>query len=448
MKRWLLAAAPAALLVGCGVSGSEIHVDIDVSGEGVDQAVIDFRGEVTTVDLPWSTTVTIKDERGVDGFSVIATNPTEAGALTCDAEWREATNDGTWSRTADYRISCGARVNFQDTGIVRLEPSGRSISFEERDAELAAEAAAEQAERERLAATEGARALALPALETVRVGDWDISTSGVLRDGEDYIEDLTGNTVTAGGVPLITEITATYHGAGTGALSNLSFTLIGGDTLEPYRSFEVSCGVIPDPVHGFEDPPAGTPVTFNVCWHLDESEAAQAFIEVDQVGGGVEAAPVRLLLPEQEGITGRLARAVAGEARVGDDWRIEVTDVRIDDLDRIRERQPDADEPRAGEAFVWIELKVTNVRDFGAWPWGGEQHWYVAAANGVSRYDVRDDCPRYPSPLTSRSLTDPPIEAGETIMLHHCWQVASEDVGGATLIITTPSGDAVLDLGL
>ena len=445
---WL--AAPLVLLVGCGVGGSEINVDITVSGDGVDEAVIDFRDEVTTVELPWSTTVTVRDERGVDTFRVLATNPTESGELTCAADWREASDDGTWRRTDSYQVSCGARVRFEDGGIVRLEPTGRRISFEERDAELAEGAAEVAAEQERQTRVDAARALAAGELETVRVGDWDVKASGVLRDAEDYIEELTANTVRGRGQPIIAEVTATYRGTGTGEPRDLAFTLIGGLTLDRFKTFDVSCGVIPEPAHGVGEVSVDDTVTFNVCWQVDEQEMAQAYVEVDQFGVGVDATPTQLLLPEAEGLRGALGDVQTGEVMVGDGWLIEVTDVRVDDLDKIRELQPDAAEPREGRAHVWIEARVTNVGDFASWPRGSSVDWFIAASDGITRYDdgVGDRCPRYPSPLTDRDIGDPLIEPGDSVVLNHCWHVSAEHVDGATLLISAFDGSALFDLGL
>jgi hypothetical protein len=226
--------------------------------------------------------------------------------------------------------------------------------------------------------------------------------------------------------------------------------LIGGLNQERYKTFDASCGVIPAPVHDAGEPATGELVTFNVCWQVDAAETERAFIEVDQFGVGVDAEPVQLLLPVGEGLAGAVADAQGGAVQLGDEWIIEVEDVRVDDLDKLRELAPEMEGPREDEAFVWVEARVTNSGEFEDWPASFVTEWFITGADGVTRYDdsYLGTCPDYPSPLTDRSIADPGMEAGQTLLLAHCWKVAADDVEGATLQISTIGDEATFDLGL
>jgi hypothetical protein len=102
---------------------------------------------------------------------------------------------------------------------------------------------------------------------------------------------------------------------------------------------------------------------------------------------GVDAAAVQLLLPETEGLAGAVADAQSGPVQVGDQWLIEVADVRVNDIEKLRELDPEIKEAPEDEAYLWVEAHVTDTGDHEEWPASLATEWTVTAADGITRYD-------------------------------------------------------------
>ncbi|MFK7919529.1 MAG: hypothetical protein AB8G14_15750 [Ilumatobacter sp.] len=338
-------------------------------------------GEVVT--LPWSTTITVDDSIGSDSFSILALNESGDGEITCDADWKQADGDGSWGRTNEFIAGCSADISFRDDGRVRLEPSGRSVSFETRD-ERRAEAQAERdaiVER-RARVAEATDAAAAPG--PIELDGWLIELTGATR--REY--------------ELVVEVTAERLIDEPGRPTDIQIGALGGFDLNEYTMDDHECNP------GYESSALttyglltefgrGEGGVWNVCLLIDSLNVPGALGVVSVFLGDDE--PVVLRLPDN-GATGT-RNEVDGAVEFTDfdtGLLVELIDAHVDDVALIDERIGDG-EPNIREelALVMVDIDVTNLdpAGYGPFPPNVGVDWVLETADGARTYGPRDRCP-------------------------------------------------------
>lgn len=410
LRRLLLFSCLAAAASACSALGLDDSVTIEVTftSETVDEVTIHrdarspssprrtedpdpegipdpyaFTSTSEVVTLPWSTTITVDDGIGTDSFSILAVNDTGAGEITCDADWKQADGDGSWGRTNEFIAGCGADVSFRDDGTVRLEPSGRSVSFETRDEERAEAQAERDAIAERRArVAEATEAAAAP--EPLELDGWLVELTGATRRENTLVVEVTAERlIDEPGRP--TEIKI-------GALGGFGLTEydMGDDECNPgYESSALS-------IYGLlTEFGRGEGGVWNVCLELDPIDVPGALGVVSVFLGDDE--PVVLRLPD----TGATATRdeVDGAVEFVDydtSLLVELVDAHVDDVALIDERIGDG-EPgiRDAVALVMVDIDVTNLDLAGSGPFPPNvgADWILETADGARTYDWRDRCP-------------------------------------------------------
>jgi hypothetical protein len=478
----------AALGAACS-SGSApgVTIEVTISGDGVDQALVypdgrrapftpdlelddpyEYRGESMVVDLPWTTTVSVLED-GSTEFEVAAFNQGDAGELTCAADWKQADGDGTWDRTNGYLVSCSGDFSFRDDGEVRLDPGGRSVSFEARDTRLAEIAEAKRLERERIARVAAATEAAVPP-GPVELDGWRIEITGVDRDAADFLEAYSSrNRVGGSRRAILTEVTATRIADAPGRASDIQIGAIGGYDLVVYDHDDDDCGAhVPDSylsIHGLTtEQQQGDQVVFNTCVIVEVEDAAEALAVVSVFLG--DDAPVTMRLPDN-GPTANTAQAAdsgSTEQLVGTDlvFDLRVVGASVDDVDLLAERLGDTVRPPSDtRSYVMVDVEVTNLdpQEFGpiAPTWGAD--WTLVSGDGTELYDWTSYCPGVfdvfaaaPAPEggVDWNFGDDHLMAfpDEPKTFAACFEIDPADAAGSVVQISVPADTVTLASGL
>ncbi len=119
----------------------------------------------------------------------------------------------------------------------------------------------------------GSRGNPNPLGDTVTIGDWDVSVTGMVEDATDAVlaENQFNDPPAEDHQFVIVGIDATYTGTDSDTLGfSVSFNAVG--PLAVSYTGEDSCGVIPDGVDSFAEVFSGGTVTGNLCWSVRSDE--------------------------------------------------------------------------------------------------------------------------------------------------------------------------------
>lgn len=467
---------------GCSSGSGGVTVDVTISGDGVDQALIypdarraafatdvelddpyEYLGESMVVDLPWSTTVSISDGLSTK-FEVAAFNEGDSGVLTCAADWNQADGDGDWDRSNSYLVSCSGDFRFRDDREVRLDPGGRSVSFEARDERFAEIAEAKRLDAVRIARVEEANTNATPA-GPVELDGWLIELTGVDPDAKDLLEAYsTRNRFNGSRKTVLTEVTATRLANAPGRASDIRVGALGGYDLKEYEWDDDDCGPhIPDSyltTFGLlEEQEAGDTVVYNTCLILDEEDVDDAIAVISVFLG--DDAPITMRFPTP-GLTGTGPDAVSeGDIVefVGFDtgFDLRVVGATIDDVELLGQRLgEEIRQPRTDSAFVMVDIELTNTDPGDIGPigptWGVD--WNLVSADGTKLYDQTDYCPKVFDLFTASMPPEGGVDwnfgdeqllafPGEAKTFVACFEIDRDDIPGSTIEVGSAASDVV-----
>lgn len=483
-----IAGTIAFLATSCSSGGGAVTIDVTISGDGIDQALVypsarrapfapdleldpeipyEYRGESMVVDLPWSTTITVDDGLTTE-FEVAAFNQGESGELTCAADWNQAEGDGDWDRSNSYLVSCSGDFSFRDDGEVRLDPGGRSVSFEGRDERIAEIAEARRLEAERIARVDAAIANAIPP-GPIELDGWSIELTGVNRDAEDLLEaHSSANRINGSRRAVLTEVTATRLASSPARAQDILVSALGGYELEVYDARDDDCGPhIPDSylmIHGLiDEQQTGDEVVFNTCLMIDEEDADQALAVVSVFLG--DDAPVTMRMPDS-GVTGnREVLDASTDAVRFEEYEASldllVVDATVDDLDLLSERLgEEAKGAPEGKAYVMVDVEVTNNDPEGIGPFSPSDlaDFRLESADGNTVYDLQDRCRSVfdllvaePAPADGVDWNDRAAFyafPGEPRVFAACFEVDETHVAGSVLRIDGIQESVALATGL
>ena len=119
----------------------------------------------------------------------------------------------------------------------------------------------------------GSRGNPYPIGETVTVGDWELSVTGVVEDATDVVmaENQFNDPPAEGRQFTMVGIEATYTGSDSDSLAfSTSFSTVG--PLAVAYSGDDTCGVVPDGLDTFADVFNGGTITGNLCWSVKSEE--------------------------------------------------------------------------------------------------------------------------------------------------------------------------------
>lgn len=479
----------AALGASCssGSSTSGVTIEVTISGEGVERALVypdarrapfapdheledpyEYRGEPMLVDLPWSTTVSVLDVSSTE-FEVAAFNEGETGELTCTADWKQANSDGTWDRTNSYLVSCSGDFSFRDGGEVRLDPGGRSVSFESRDERLAEIEEAKRLERERIGRVAAATEAAAPP-GPVELDGWRIEITGADRDAADFLEaHSSSNRIGGNRRAVLTEVTATRIAATPSRASYIQVGALGGYDLAAYDHDEDDCGAhVPDSylsIYGLTvEQQQGDEVVFNTCVLVEPEDADDALAVVSVFLGDDD--PITMRLPDT-GPTATVERASDAGSTVRLDgvdtvFDLAVVDASVDDVAVLSERIGDSvREPSETRSYVMVDVELTNrdPQDFGPIgpTWGVD--WNLVSGDGTELYDWTSYCPGVHDVFAANPAPEGGVDwnfgddhllafPDEPKTFSACFEVDPDHIAGSVIEISVATDSVTLATGL
>jgi len=284
----------------------------------------------------------------------------------------------------------------------------------------------------------------VPAGETVRLGDWEVTvlsttpnaTKAVLGENEFNDPPAGGNQF------YMAEVAATYLGSDTESLfTGITFSVVGDDSVE--YSFDAPCGVAPGAINDFAEMFPGGTVRGNLCWEVGSKDAeglvliAESFASFDDEPVFMElpARGVRFDPPLREPVTteggdpGTRGNPfpIGETARVGN-WDLTVVSAAPDAGEAVLAENPFNDPPADGYRFFIAEIAATYQ--------GAEAEslflglTFEAVGNGGVAYDFSAYCGVIPDPIDD--FFD--IPTGGTVTGNICWQVTTDDADSLVLM--------------
>lgn len=286
----------------------------------------------------------------------------------------------------------------------------------------------------------------VPAGETVRVGDWDVTVLSATPDATAAVlaENEFNDPPVEGRQFYVIEVAATYQGQTSEATAlGLSWSTV-GDSAVAYSSFEDTCGVIADELNQFAEVFPGGTQTGSLCWQVASDDVDSLVLIVDNAFSFDDdrafmalptesvtfEAPIVDPIPPEAGEVGTRGNPIPmGETvRVGD-WDLAVVSVTPDATDAVLAENPFNDPPAEGRQSYIVELSATyEGNDSEAVTVG--LTWSTVGQSAVA-YGFEDTCGVIPGELDSFSEVFP----GGTQSGNLCWQVRSSDVESLVLII-------------
>ena len=334
-----------------------------------------------------------------------------------------------------------------DTNIERVEEADETPEADNSSAQRRAEADAWRS----------AMGAPIPAGETVRVGDWDITVLSATPDATDALLAASPDNkppVESRQFYLV-ELAVTYQGGESESLlRNLGLSAVGESAVayDLYRSDDITdiyCGSVPEELDRFVEVFPGGSLRGNQCWQvraedvdslvlivdsLSGSNEERAYMALPPVGVVFEPPPTPLLAIEDGDVGTRGNPTPAGETvRVGD-WDITVLSTTPDATEAALAESQSNDPPAEGHQFYMAEVAATY-----------QGRWSEQLAAGLGLLAVGDSSVAYD--ITNHYCgvvpggDKPYVEVfpGGSLRLNLCWEIRSEDAHSLVFMVDDPS---------
>ena len=289
----------------------------------------------------------------------------------------------------------------------------------------------------------------IPAGETVRVGDWDITVLSATPDATDALLAASPDNkppVESRQFYLV-ELAVTYQGGESESLlRNLGLSAVGESAVayDLYRSYDITdiyCGLVPEELDRFVEVFPGGSLRGNQCWQVRAEDVDSLVLIVDSLSGldeeraymalppvGVvfEPPPTPLLAIEDGDVGTRGNPTPAGETVAVGDWDVTVLSATPDATDAVLAESQSNDPPAEGHQFYMAEVAV-SYRGIYADLWAGVRFKLVGDSS-IAYYS--GGCGETPDEFEHFVV----VSTGESQRGHLCWEVRSEDVDSLVLI--------------
>ena len=297
----------------------------------------------------------------------------------------------------------------------------------------------------------------IPAGETVRVGDWDITVLSATPDATDALLAASPDNkppVESRQFYLV-ELAVTYQGGESESLlRNLGLSAVGESAVayDLYRSYDITdiyCGLVPEELDRFVEVFPGGSLRGNQCWQVRAEDVDSLVLIVDSLSG-LDEERAYMALP-RVGLTFEppLARPIAiddgdvgtrgnptpaGETVAVGDWDVTVLSATPDATDAVLAESQSNDPPAEGHQFYMAEVAATYQ---GRW---SEQLaaglGLLAVGDSSVAYDITN---HYCGVVPGGDKTYVEVFPGGSLRLNLCWEIRSEDAHSLVFMVDDPS---------
>ena len=283
----------------------------------------------------------------------------------------------------------------------------------------------------------------IPAGETVRVGDWDITVLSTTPDATDAVlaESQSNDPPAEGHQFYMAEVAATYQGRWSEQLAAGLGLLAVGDSAVAYDITNHYCGMVPGGDKPYVEVFPGGFLRVNVCWEIRSEDAhslvflvdnpsrfdgERVFMALPPVGLTFEPPPTPLIAIEDGDVGTRGNPTPAGETVAVGDWDVTVLSATPDATGAVLAESQSNDLPAEGHQFYMAEVAVT-YRGIYADLWAGVRFKLVGDSSIAYYSGVCGETPDEFHHFVK-------VSTGESQRGHVCWEVRAEDVDSLVLI--------------